>query len=75
MDWVDFGLVDFGGWILGWVDFRWVDFGGWISSGWISAGGFQVSALDGDYFKNLFILFKIKKDYKKFQAINDYVWP
>ena len=30
--------------------------------------------LDGDYFENLFIHFTIKKDYKKFQAINDYVW-
>ena len=30
--------------------------------------------LDGDYFENLFIYFTIKKDYKKFQAIKDYVW-
>ena len=79
---MDFSWVDFGWWIL--VGGFW---GGWISDGWILAGGFhsggfqwvdfscqpRISA-DGDYFKNLFILFTIKKDYKKFQAINDYVW-
>ena len=30
--------------------------------------------LDGDYFENLFIHLTIQKDYKRFQAINDYVW-
>ena len=30
--------------------------------------------LNGDYFENLFIHFTIKKDYKKYQAIKDYVW-
>merc|ERR1712218_100614 len=30
--------------------------------------------LDGDFFENLFIHFTIKKDYKRYQAIKDYVW-
>ena len=30
--------------------------------------------LDGDYYDNLFVHFTIKKDYEKFQAVNDYVW-
>ena len=49
--WVDFGWVDFGGWISGWVDFGLGGFqmGGFrqvVMSRWKMAGGFQLSAHD-----------------------------